>query len=748
MFKDRSGCSVVSLKGILRTFRNVTAVTLAAYLFHALWTFSPIKHSHDELNRMITRPLVVTLDRSSPIYAALEDTIEGLAPMNSSENAEDLTGSVQAEMLPQSLEFLSAGVVTAVATAKKIVHDNVREAALLAQSRIEKERTAKQLLEEAARQIEKISGSGVVAKSISQSDRHHKKVISLKELNISREELINGLLLPMAASTQDESPELIGPSSRANGQIRFVANNGVEVQKFNREVNRSTEKESKKAMTTSVESGSGYLIKGALEFEEGLAITNPNQQVVIYREVEGEARENAKVSLRDGRFEIYVEESNGQLVGELISGSGELEGQGQLAVPVVIGLTADGRFNRTSSILKLRPVSQGIAGKTISDATDLKQLRRRVGQVQVKFKGMGTETISNNDGLFQNRNFLSGSTALVEAGKKGYLPTVSLLKTHLNQWISLIHEKALEKLVDLRKKNGIEAESDRAVIYGRVLKSGEPASGATVELLTVNEVMTPVYFNDKLLPDTHLKATTRNGLYAFYPVSAGVHAIRAMNSDGHNTESYILPTEAHKSTAVDLDFSLGKKIQLRSFDAFETSNAVAVQLTSLGRLRQIGIPDSGRGGARFSAGQKLMFYDVNSESSNSYERIRVLIDGEKGSEFLPMLKRSWMTTIKSRYRIDDSTDAGSIVGFIQGKQPYQVSILNSGGVKRTRVVYFDQRGEPMPSEYGIPGGGFIIFNAPEGLQQILVKPVGTDKIFSTMTLIDANVTNVISHRLR
>jgi hypothetical protein len=67
------------------------------------------------------------------------------------------------------------------------------------------------------------------------------------------------------------------------------------------------------------------------------------------------------------------------------------------------------------------------------------------------------------------------------------------------------------------------------------------------------------------------------------------------------------------------------------------------------------------------------------------------------------------------------------------------------GAKRgnpASIVYFDSSGRR--SLKGEPGGGFVIFNAPVGLQEVVVMSDKADKVLSKVVPVDDNSLSVLS----
>ena len=56
-----------------------------------------------------------------------------------------------------------------------------------------------------------------------------------------------------------------------------------------------------------------------------------------------------------------------------------------------------------------------------------------------------------------------------------------------------------------------------------------------------------------------------------------------------------------------------------------------------------------------------------------------------------------------------------------------------------------QVGEMIAGDIGEPGGGFVVFNAPEGLLTVSVLQLDSEKILTQATYVDRGVVSSFSH---
>jgi hypothetical protein len=115
----------------------------------------------------------------------------------------------------------------------------------------------------------------------------------------------------------------------------------------------------------------------------------------------------------------------------------------------------------------------------------------------------------------------------------------------------------------------------------------------------------------------------------------------------------------------------------------------------------------------------------------------------------PMLKLSWLNQIQGELKINQQSRTGTVVGFVQGTSPYQVVMDSSAISSSTKLIYFDATGRMTDAKSGQPGGGFILFNVPEGMRSIAVQPEGAaSRYYLTTALVDSAAVSIIGHSIR
>jgi hypothetical protein len=77
-----------------------------------------------------------------------------------------------------------------------------------------------------------------------------------------------------------------------------------------------------------------------------------------------------------------------------------------------------------------------------------------------------------------------------------------------------------------------------------------------------------------------------------------------------------------------------------------------------------------------------------------------------------------------------------------------VFIESESGSESIKIVYFDSQGRPIEGKYGVPGGGYVIFNAPEGFATISLLAARQPEGQAVTVLNEQSVVSVVNHSLK
>ncbi len=484
------------------------------------------------------------------------------------------------------------------------------------------------------------------------------------------------------------------------------------------------------------------VISGPLELTGGLAFTSQQDQIRVFRQIDDQKLESGNVRLREGRYEIFVDNLGGILVAELLTSRGVVIGRGVFDLYDMPPL----QHNQTKSsaiALKLQPVTDSFRG-LVQSADSYKEKTPTVGGASLRIDEIDADIKAGSDGRFVDRQIATGSTVILEAHKDGYWRSLGFATAGYDNGVTLYSDKMMKAFVELVIGQSHADPKQQAIVWGKVTKEGRAVAGAKVEMLTGTTEVKPIYFNSLMIPDPTLETTTANGMYAFFPIEAGVHAVQASINDVA-TDPILFPAEPGYISPMDLETARLRRADLKVFDAFNPQDPLSAQIAAVGAERGFEINGTGHLVYRYSAGSALILLEA--DAGRDYAVTRYSFPRDRRFLFMPMIKQSWLDQIGGRKRVNREPGAGVILGFIQSSEPYQVYPQANAISPSTRVVYFDARGKALSSDYGIPGGGYLIFNVAEGFHTVSVVTSKGGPAQSQTTLVDKDVLNVTNHFL-
>ncbi len=750
-------------------FAIVVASTLAGAAIFQTGMKSISKSTLEVDVRTFDRAVSITVNRTSPAFAALEDTLEDFddsfyeslspyAPAEFLTSGSDFAFKAQQIIAENFREASEIGKARAIADEK--ASENIRKLQAFLQNAFAKKSPSKSqspVEQRSEDQIQKFSANesniddgiepGMLVVSGGQilepskfaasatEDSAEVKTIHLSELKIDKKELLKSLFLPLVTA----APETEKSATRSRGL------GGL--QKGTRSTHRESERaaaiarpEKRKGMLSpnelTTQAAQPHLISGSLEMLGGLAVTSGKDQLVVYREVDGERLESASVYMREARYKIYVNDNEGILVSELYAGNGYLLGRGEYALNN-LSRTQDS----TGINLKLSTIPRGISGRTQSAYSHDNKVDPVAG-AEVIAAGIETQIVSAKDGTFSNENIAVDSVLLTRTQRPNYWGTLAFARSGSNTSLTLFPDKMMSAFSSLA---GFRIGERPPVIWGKITQNGKAVAGARVELLTAERPVQPVYFNALMIPDPSLSTTSANGMYAFIPVEPGVQVIQA-SMGGDTLEPVVVAAEAGFVSTVDLEVKRSQQTVVKVFDAFETSHPLAAEIRVLGNDTPRTIDQSGTLQIRTAPNNGLVAIDA--DAGDRYAVTRVTVNGSHHALSVPMVKQSWIDDIQGSKRISRQPNTGVAVGFMTSNQRFQVFASGNSPSSEIRIVYFDRSGRVLNSKYGVEGGGYIAYNLPEGFTTLSVVAERIQGAQVVTTLVEKTVTNVLTHSLK
>ncbi|MGZ3768402.1 MAG: hypothetical protein ACXVCP_01325 [Bdellovibrio sp.] len=481
---------------------------------------------------------------------------------------------------------------------------------------------------------------------------------------------------------------------------------------------------------------SSYVIVGPLEITGGLAITN-DHHIEIRRSEEGVLKELGKVDLKKGQYNISVENTTGAVLARLIDKQGKILGEGSIRLSHIVAGT-----EKSVQGPKIRIAPRPDFAGVITSAYNSRPVETAPHQTVVTFVKGASEAEVKKDGMAGMDNVTKGSSTVMRAAAPKHLQTTSIVisgqefKTQLFP-ISMIN--ALEDIVG--QQRAITYQSDSTIIWGKVTLDGKALSGIDV-IVESDATLQPVYFNQLMLPDPNLKATSENGLYAFVNVSPGFHSLLATRAESILGYQNVV-VEKGSVALGNIEASMKTEaVPVRVYDAF-TGNSEGGLLTMQSLQDDVEAP-SGVATVSLPQISRLGMLRIRPHSQN-YASAQYLYNDTDSFVHVPLIQLAWLSSIKNYLRLDDQPSVGTVIGFVPDED-FEVYLAGYDKFDQRSIVYFDVQGRILQNRKGMAGGGFILYNVPEDIHEVVVLGSRTQKIYSRVLPVDPDSISVLNFR--
>lgn len=476
-------------------------------------------------------------------------------------------------------------------------------------------------------------------------------------------------------------------------------------------------------------------LNGQIEMTGGLAYMGPDTHLEVKRVVDGETLERGRIWVTEGRFEIHVKKASGYLVAELQTRNGSVLGRGELNLMQLTEVPR--KDNKIEDIrLALRPTTQGVAFQPVSGYS-YGQRRIPVADARVEIQAYTEPQGVNDDGLVTEPSLNRNSSFVARAVAKKHWPSLVVGQAHHTQDIRLFSNSLVEALVNLDLTLGMDRKEalHASVVWGQLTRDGQPVEGGIVEMAGSYEA---IYFNDLYLPDRNMHRTGKNGLFAFLRVKAGVQALR-VRMGGRLYPAQIFPTENKHVSYVELDVRERIVSQFRVFDVLNLDKPVNARIRIVGAENELAVAKNQY--VEYSVASD--HFMIEAESGPDYETSRMTLTGSPQLVNVPLVKREWLYSLYNHKGVGLIPGRGAIVGFIDD-QDFEVELTGYGPAEQMQILYFDGEGKPLETKVGVAGGGFIIFNAPMGLQTLYIHPTQSRETYSQVVVAEPQYVQVVA----
>lgn len=464
------------------------------------------------------------------------------------------------------------------------------------------------------------------------------------------------------------------------------------------------------------------VLGGMIELKGLPPPTDPRWQLHVARYEDDVKLEDAKVDLKKSTYSIPVPSMSGTLIAKITDTlTGEELGRGTLRLSEY-----NQAKDRKITIEKTSHYVASTYGNFYDSPATLRTRsaggRQKPIAAKVLFASLDAEGRTDETGSYRFEQVQQGSWGILRTQAKGFYGGLHLIQSGKDRKYPLFPESMIKALRQIVEDQNLTSEvaSNGSVVWGQVTQNGKALAGVQVQVEGMTNYK-PVYFNSLLLPDPALKNTGENGYFAFVDLPAGFHAVTANYGTTNISHANVVVDDETVSIAEMDSVIQTEKVSVKVFDSFTGQPRTAmVDLQSLPEalevkgFAEINLPDL----QRLSLMKVTPRDEVYSESLHLYE-------DSMESLHVPLVRTDWLQSLMAYRKVNMAPGTGVVVGFVQ-RTSFEVYLGHEPHFPKDQIVYFDPQGQVVPS--GVPGGGFVIFNVPTGVQSVVVANAKNDML--------------------
>ena len=454
------------------------------------------------------------------------------------------------------------------------------------------------------------------------------------------------------------------------------------------------------------------VLRGHFELVDGVAIID--HKVSVKRILEGQTVEVGQVDLNAGSYQISVNSFEGELVAEVKDRFGNLVGEDHQKL---MGLTRIQNFFKGPTLKVGQPAAFAFNSRQYDDELNNKLKEDRL---QASFFSRNYNLKKTSD-VYPNVARHSSTVGFIDSQDDNVASTLSIRTSRDKSETLLFSKKWVSAITDyLAEQIQVEYTRESGVIIGRVLKDGKPLAGAQV--VVENQAgLEPHYLNALLIPQVKQTSTSANGLFIIPGVLPGGYQISAYEGSEHlGTQMYFVESQIVSYQEI-LSSRKVKANVVRSFDMFSGQQVTTdLQIPGFEEILTVN-GDLEKYRDRSTSG---IMEVLNRPQSNQYIPYIYVQNLSRDYLHLPQISEVFMRYLQEQRKISDVPDTSVFIGFSQYND-YKVYLsgADTENFNANNVVYFDQQGKI--SEVPVPRGGFVVFNVPAGIQEIMIEDLSS-----------------------
>lgn len=742
--------------------------------------------------RTIERPISITIDKTSPAYAALEDLrlslnkeSKSINNQNSYEGSEDLFAGVNFNVQPNTFKDFEAEPLLAEVSPQKTpqahslklnglrisikddenIKEEIKEARLNLQLYYP-DGTLRPI--EERKQILLTSYSRGQTPFLTLRDKAEKLINKNKQRGSQIEKIVNsedrvktlpttsGGVIHVAALVNTEGSKDSGTqgfhgthgsrATRAPVNENFPNIKVPSIHPPNIHPPRPDGPElasatlpqpsQRDALSTASLVGSSYSEKislsGRIQFKDGAAFAAGDHELRVYHIFEGIVLSEGFAWPQKGLYRVEVEGLRGVIVAENRTRTGELLSKGELNLYEV-----EKNLESTALSIEVKPIFEGIIAEVrdVSKAWGDNSELGRLKDAEVYVADLN-EKLSYNfkEKAYLDNEIIPPSETILRVEAEGYKKSLVVAESGKRQVLNLYPKKMIHSVLEaLFDRRYVSELLNKGMIWGRILKDGHPVENAEVKLPFSDEHR-PTYFSG-VIPDRKLTRTSRNGQFFLAGLNYNLELVE-VNIEGESVNPVFVPVIEGGVSPLDIEVFKPREVELTSYEMF-TNRLVDSDVKVLGneKVYRSSVNESIKHTMASNSG--LSYLEV--DGGDVYELTRVRFKRQAYEVQIPLFKKAWVDKFFEKVN-QEPTWHSVLVGQVTGADS-QVSIGAGESELNALVFYFDKEGNYVEGDSAPEGGGFVVLGLAPGLHTVSVSSPSDPRIISKTALVDDHATH-------
>ncbi len=483
-------------------------------------------------------------------------------------------------------------------------------------------------------------------------------------------------------------------------------------------------------------------IRGKLELRDGVGIVN--HKIDIKRIEEGIVREQGRIDLNAGEYNIDIESPNGYLIAQIRDQTGLIIGEDRKRLTNLRnkGSYLEGPFievgrpDTLAANLSLPKPTKTAKSDSKSDVFGRTKQKPELATVVAASIFDNQKQLTNPHEEFTNISQYSSSIVRLNDPSQIYADTTTIRMTGDKTETPVLTKKWIDGAVsyvsDIQK---IQFRSkDLPVLIGKVLVDGAPVAGAQVEIQTIPSAQ-PIYFDQFMIPTPTTNETGLNGYFMFLGLEEDVYEV-AVRIKGRLVSSQIFIAESGRVAFQNIQsVSAPKGKVIRTFDAF-LSEPMPADIVVADQEDVLQTTDGSLGLNSYIKSNVAEF--IVRTNASVYAPFRYVQNGGREYAHIPLIQEGWLRDIMTYKKINEAPNSGIVIGFTEGLQ-YE-AFVSVEEFSKNNIVYFNKYGQI--TEGPELGGGFILFNVPVGAREVILQDSASQRIYSQVFNIRNNQISV------